>query len=416
MPDGRPLLGLALALGLVFASTPVAIRVAARFEFYDKPAGYKGHARPTPYLGGLPVVTAFIAVLLLLTTDWSRSLPLIAGVGVLWTVGTIDDRRNLGPGIRVAFEVAIAAVVFAAGLGWDLGAGPVIDLAATILWVVAVVNALNLFDNMDGAASSIALVISAGVAVAGVVSDDLWLAVAGAALPGACGGFLPHNLRSPARIFLGDGGSMPIGFAVAVLVMAGAGGSAPAWQAFAVGVLLVGIPALDTALVIVSRRRRGVPLLQGGRDHLTHRAIRRLHTARAVAFALGGTQAVLAALALVAAGQSSALLVAMVALYLAGAATAIVVLDREAPAAVAVAPAEASEPAARAVPAWLCVDAVLAFALGCLAGIAPFFDGYYAQKVWAPVGLVLIVLATAAWIARPARVGLAGGAVLGGAA
>src|SRR3954454_1709680 len=330
MADGRPLIGLALALGLVFATTPVAIRVAARFEFYDKPVGYKGHAAPTPYLGGAAVVAGFVAVLLVLAADSSRSLPLVGGVLLLWAVGTVDDRRSLGPGIRLGIEAALAAVVFALGLRWDLGAGPLVDLLATIVWVIAVVNALNLFDNMDGAAGSIAAVISAAVAALALGSHDIWLAVAGAALAGACMGFLPHNLRSPARIFLGDGGSMPIGFALAVLVMAAAGTSAPAWQAFAIGVLLVGIPALDTALVIVSRRRRGVPVFQGGRDHLTHRALRRLHTARAVAFALGGTQAVLAALALVAAGQSSALLVAMVALYLAGAATAIVVLDRQA--------------------------------------------------------------------------------------
>src|SRR5919199_1827079 len=110
-----------------------------------------------------------------------------------------------------------------------LALGGAADLALTIVWVVAVVNAFNLFDNMDGAASTMALVVSAGVVGMGVVHDDTWLAVAAATLCGACLGFLPHNLASPARIFLGDGGSMPVGFAVAALVMNGSAEAVPGW-------------------------------------------------------------------------------------------------------------------------------------------------------------------------------------------
>ena len=100
---------------------------------------------------------------------------------------------------------------------------------------------------MDGAASVMALVVCAASSAIGLVQGDAWLAIAGAALCGACLGFLPHNLASPARIFLGDGGSMPIGFAVAALVMVGSADAVPAWQALVVGLLLVGVPALDTA-------------------------------------------------------------------------------------------------------------------------------------------------------------------------
>ncbi len=97
-----------------------------------------------------------------------------------------------------------------------------------------------------------------------MVRGDAWLAVGAASLGGACLGFLPRNLSFPARIFLGDGGSMPMGFAVAVLVMVAASTSAVAWRSLLVALLLVGIPALDTSLVIVSRRRRGVSILKGG--------------------------------------------------------------------------------------------------------------------------------------------------------
>ena len=184
-----------------------------------------------------------------------------------------------------------------------------------MLWVVAVVNAFNLFDNMDGAASSMACVVAGALAVLGIANGDTWLSVVAAALCGACAGFLPHNLTSPARIFLGDGGSMPIGFAVAALAMIGVGDAAREWQSLAMGLLFVGVPALDTGLVVVSRRRRGLSILTGGRDHLTHRARQRLRTARAVAITLGGAQAVISALALVAIrGGSAAVVLAVVVL------------------------------------------------------------------------------------------------------
>jgi UDP-GlcNAc:undecaprenyl-phosphate GlcNAc-1-phosphate transferase len=399
------LLGLGFATALVFWGTPVAIRVAARLNFYDKPSGYKGHSAPTPYLGGAPVVIAFVAVLAILTSDWQRTLPVAGGVIALWGLGTLDDKRSVSPLVRVLAESLLATVLYAAGDGWKLGGGDALGLIVTILWVVAVVNALNLFDNMDGAASSIALVISAGVAVTGAVQGDVWLAVAAAGLCGACLGFLPHNLAKPARIFLGDGGSMPLGFAVASLVMLAAGNTGPAWQALAMGLLLVGVPALDTCLVIVSRTRRGVSILTAGRDHLTHRTLQRLRTTRAVAVALGSVQAILATLALLASRQSSELLVLVVLLYLVGAAIAIVAFDRRGhDPATAPAAAPAATPAVAAAatrPRWLNPELAVLAVLGVGAGISPFFGGFYDQTIWAPIGLALLVLLTAVAIARP---------------
>ena len=249
---------------------------------------------------------------------------------MLWAVGTIDDRRSVTPANRVAVEFGLATMLWSADLGWSLGLGPAVDLLATVVWVVAVVNAFNLFDNMDGASSTMASVVAGAVAVLGLVQSDVWLVATGAALCGACLGFLPRNLSRPsARIFLGDGGSMPIGFAIAALVMIGASASAAEWQALVMGLLLVGVPALDTCLVVVSRRRRGISVLTGGRDHLTHRTQARLRTVRASVAALGAGQALLAALALVAVEGGSRLLVPLVLVYLVAMAALIAVLDAE---------------------------------------------------------------------------------------
>src|SRR3954468_18211473 len=261
MPIGLlALAALALPLVVAYAVTPVAIRVAGRLNFYDHPAGYKGHGHPTPYLGGAAVVGAFVVAALVVAGQPHRTVPVVVGMLVLWVVGTVDDRVGLSPWLRLAVEAVLAVGLWALDLGWDLGLGPGVDLVVTVVWIAAVVNAFNLFDNMDGAASTIAASAAAGTALLGIVIGDRWLTVAAAGLCGACLGFLPHNLSSPAKIFLGDGGSMPIGFGIASLVMIGSAGAASEWQARAMGLLFVATPAVDPCLVMFSRRRRGAPL------------------------------------------------------------------------------------------------------------------------------------------------------------
>src|SRR5215203_5021461 len=147
----RLLTGLSLAVAVVYAATPVAIRVAHRFEFFDQPVGYKAHGTPTPYLGGAAVVSGFVVAVALLSGDWGRTVPLLGGTLIMWAVGTWDDRRPVMPLMRVVVELALAALIWQLGFGWELGAGAGVDLAVTAIWVVAVVNAFNLFDNMDGA-------------------------------------------------------------------------------------------------------------------------------------------------------------------------------------------------------------------------------------------------------------------------
>lgn len=409
------MLGLALAVAATYGVTPVAIRIADRLQFYDKPVGYKGHARPTPYLGGAAVMSGFVLAMLLAAGDWRKTVPLVGGVALLWTVGTIDDRRTVSPVVRVVTEIVLAAVIWASGLGWDLHLGGAVDLALTCLWVLAVVNAFNLFDNMDGAASTMALVVSAGAALIGVVRRDAWLAVGAASLGGACLGFLPRNLSPPARIFLGDGGSMPLGFAVAVLVMAAASTSPVAWQSLLVALLLVGIPALDTSLVIVSRRRRGVSILTGGQDHLTHRTRRFLPSARAVALSLGAIQAVVSVVAVLASKGGTSFLVISAILYVLAAAGAIVLLEGQ----------KVEEFGTHADPATCetqtpgdsrAGSACLAL-LGLGAGLSPFFFAYYDASAWVPIGLGLVTASAVAVVARPMRptgpTALALGSVLG---
>ncbi|MHB1467669.1 MAG: glycosyltransferase family 4 protein, partial [Solirubrobacteraceae bacterium] len=423
-------IGLALAALLVYTATPVAIAVANRMGFFDVPSGYKAHRQPTPYLGGAAVMAGF-AVAVALAGDWQKTAPLLGGVAVLWLVGTVDDRRTVSPWLRLIVEFALAWLIWKAGLGWRLHMGGAVDLAMTCVWIVGVINAFNLFDNMDGAASTMALAVSAGAAILGVVESDTWLAVGAASLGGACLGFLPRNL-APARIFLGDGGSMPVGFVAAVLVMVAASASVGAWQSLLVALLLVGLPALDTTLVIVSRRRRGVAVMSGGKDHITHRARLFMPGARSVALTLGGAQAVVSVIAVLAAEGGSSFVVVAAILYTLAGLAAIAVLEgrgvgeeQRHPTAPLDAPSsgDASPPSARrrtprtptraGSPLGLAVIA----ALGLGAGLSPFFFAYYDASVWAPIGLGLVLACAIAVVARPpvlrAPAALAIGGVLG---
>ncbi|HET9101802.1 MAG TPA: O-antigen ligase family protein [Solirubrobacteraceae bacterium] len=398
-----------VGLALAYATTPFAISTARRLAFYDVPFGYKGHRAPTPYLGGAAVMAAFIVALLLGVPDQAaRTLPLLAGVAVMFILGTIDDRRTVSPQLRVVVELALGALLAADGLGWRLGSGGVLDAVITGVWVVGVVNAFNLFDNMDGAASSMALVVSIGICALGVVTGDVWVAAGSAALAGACLGFLPHNLCSPARIFLGDGGSMPLGFAVAVLAANAARSAEPSSLALLVGFLLVGVPALDTTLVIISRRRRGISVLTGGRDHLTHRTRQRLGTPRRVALALGAAQAIVSAVVILASREGSATLVYIVLAFAVFGACAIVALEDAIPsdadrsggrAAAAVDGSVPGRSRTRHLPAACLI------VIGLGAGLSPLLSAYYDPGLWVPIGLVLVVAAAMAMIARPRRFG-----------
>ena len=293
-------LAFALAAILVLGLTPLVARLAVRTGFLDQPVGYKQHGRATPYLGGSAVLVAFLVPALL----WGGLSDRFAFVGLgavaLWIVGTVDDRVNLSPHLRVAVEALAGVGLWAGDLGWTVFSSNVLNLLLTVVWVIGVVNAFNLMDNLDGATGTVAAAVAVGIGAFALRHDDVELAGYAWALAGACAGFLRYNLARPARIFLGDGGSMPLGFIAAAGAMAAATGSHIGAAALPCAALVVGLVILDTTLVVISRRRRGISLLTGGRDHLTHRLLAMTGSPQAVAAMLGVLQLGLCAVALTA--------------------------------------------------------------------------------------------------------------------
>jgi len=301
------------------AATPLAIRIATRTGFLDRPVGYKAHAAATPYLGGAAVLAGFLAGALIYGAFGESDLtPIFVGAAILWLVGTIDDRLLLGPRVRVLAVALAAAILWQGDLGWTLFANDLANLAVTVLWVLGIVNAFNLMDNLDGAAATVAGASAAGIALLAAYEGPEVVTALGVAVCGACAGFLHFNLTRPARIFMGDGGSMLLGFLVAALAMAVWRLNGMAGTAFLPAILLVGVPIFDMTMVIVSRLRRGAPVYKGGRDHTTHRLLPMIGSTWAVALTLGLVQGALslAAISLMDASKNAMLAGAGVAFLL----------------------------------------------------------------------------------------------------
>ena len=286
----------ALAVAVTMLATPLARRLAISVSFYDHPLGYKGHLRSTPYLGGAAVMAGFVVASTAfgVTTDYTR---VVAFALLLLAVGTLDDRVGLGVALRLAAQLAAATGLWAVNLGWTILPGDTANFILTIFWVVGITNAFNLMDNLDGAAGTVGAVCLAGGGALALTLGDSGLAVLAFAGCGACTGFLPYNLARPSRIFLGDGGSTAVGLIVACTIMAIPDGALD-WTLLLASVPLVGLPILDTTLVVISRYRRGAPILSGARDHLTHRLLGVLRSERRVSLALALSQAALCALTL----------------------------------------------------------------------------------------------------------------------
>lgn len=316
-----------LALIATALVVPVAIWVANRLGLLDHPKGWKHHQQATPYLGGAALLCGFsIAALTFVGGFRSLGWLLLCSIG-LCVLGTLDDHRDLTATARLLATAAAAVVLWKVGLGWAVFASGAANLLMTVLWVVAIVNAINLLDLLDGAtASTVAACVAACAAVAGVFSDTS-IAVLALALCGACLGFLRYNLHRPSAIFLGDGGTMPLGLLTAVLIETLSWGRTDGLSAVVGAILLCGLPIFDMTFRIFSRLRRGDTLLTAGPDSIANWLRARMPSARWVAFALGLTQATLGSIAVLATdmGSASLLIAGLCALVLGG--SLMVLLD-----------------------------------------------------------------------------------------
>lgn len=253
-------------------SVPLARRIALSLGVTDKPAPGKMHRAPTPYLGGVAIGAGALAAALLsaqVMVGWSRvSLAVLAGGLLMALVGLVDDLRNLSPLVKLLPEAVAASIIVAAGVHVQLFDSP-LDWVVTVIWIVVITNSFNLLDNMDGAAGTVGAITAVAMVVAAGLEGQIIVGGLGAVVAGACLGFLPYNWH-PARIFMGDAGSLFLGYVLSVL------GIALRFDAGrlegVVGIMLLAGPCVfDTSLVVLSRRLAGRPITVGGTDHTSHR-------------------------------------------------------------------------------------------------------------------------------------------------
>lgn len=286
------------AVGLALVGTPVLRRLATATGFVDHPAPRKSHRRPIPYLGGIAIIGSVLVALLFESRAAPEVAVLMAGAAGLGAMGLLDDDRTVDPRFRFLAETLAAVLAVAVGVRIHATGVEGLDILITIVWIVGVTNAINLLDNMDALAAGVSSVTALSVFALAILGRQPVVATLAAAVVGACLGFLAYN-RPPASIFMGDAGSLFLGFVLGILTINVSPAVFPP-VSFLIPILLLAIPVLDTTVVTLARLRRGRPVSQGGRDHLSHRlATRGLSRRTAVAVLIGcecvlGTLAVLA--------------------------------------------------------------------------------------------------------------------------
>jgi UDP-GlcNAc:undecaprenyl-phosphate GlcNAc-1-phosphate transferase len=265
------------SLALTLLLTPMALRYALHQGALDRPSEIKAQPSPVPYFGGLAITVAFTAVVLgaaVVHPPVGRLHQLVAillTALVLAVMGLVDDLRGLGPYVRLAVEALAGVVVWRFAEPITLVDVTFVDLALTMLWVVAVTNAFNMLDNMDGLSAGTASIAAVTIFAIAASNGQFLVATLAIALAGCAAGFLRSNFH-PARIYMGDAGSLFIGFLLAVLAVK-LRFDAPTNVTFFVPVLALGVPLFDMVLVTVNRLVHGRNPLSGGRDHTSHRLV-----------------------------------------------------------------------------------------------------------------------------------------------
>ena len=325
MPDN--VLAFMIALGMALVLTPGVIAFARRTGALDKPDARKVHAHPIPRIGGIGIYAAFMVSILVqlifvdLSPEFMMSLiGLMVGGTIVVAIGIIDDYCDLPAKVKLLGQIVAAAVlVIAFDVRIDFITDPLGDfiylewfaIPATIFWVVGLTNTVNLIDGLDGLAAGVSSIAAITIFLVAMEEGIPFVAMMTAALAGAAVGFLYYNFN-PARIFMGDTGSMFLGFMLAGISVVGAVKSA-ATIALIVPILALGLPILDTTFAIVRRARNHRPIFKPDKGHLHHRLLAHGFTQKQAVLLMYVVSALfgLCALALTAVSTQAAILIVL---------------------------------------------------------------------------------------------------------
>ena len=290
-PEARsPITACVVAAVAAIVTTGLVRAAASRLGFVSSPRGERFTHRATPLGGGIAIVASILGAWLLITgspvPDIATSTVLLAALALM-VLGLVDDARDISPQLKLIVELALAGTLVwvyetarsdpTASLplpGVGLPLEPItLRVPLTVLWIVLMTNAVNLLDNMDGLAGGVAAVAAGFIAVLAGSSGDPSTAIAAATVAGACAGYLCWNFP-PARIYMGDAGSLPLGFLLAALAARGSQGDASSLLVVLGGpALMLAVPLFDTGFVALLRQLHGRSMFEGGKDHTSHRLV-----------------------------------------------------------------------------------------------------------------------------------------------
>lgn len=268
-----PWIGGVCALICTLLLTPLVIRLAHRKNWIAQPKADRWHEKPTALMGGIALyasATIVVALFLLFEVPW----PVWLGASIMFVTGFVDDLKTIRPGGKLVAQVIATGLLLYAGYAFGNVLPFWVYVPLTFFWTIGITNAINLLDNMDGLASGIsgiaALILAIFAGLSGNMAGfSLAMVIAGVAL-----GFLFFNFK-PARVFMGDSGSMFLGYTIAslaIMIQQDAPSSNP-FAVYLVSILVMAIPIFDTTLVTIVRTLAGRSISQGGRDHSSHRLV-----------------------------------------------------------------------------------------------------------------------------------------------
>ncbi|MCD4689870.1 undecaprenyl/decaprenyl-phosphate alpha-N-acetylglucosaminyl 1-phosphate transferase [bacterium] len=265
----------ALSMLAVLALTPALRSLATRLRFLDHPNRIKIHKSPTPLMGGIAVALASLAsaaaALALVQYPYSaRIVGFLAGGLIVVILGLADDANGMRPAVKLTGQATAAAVMILSGGVHGLPLHPVLGFCLALIWMVGLMNAFNFLDNMDGITSGLAAIATFGIFTLALGHGQTLTAIAAISVAGGTLGFLRYNFN-PASIFLGDAGSLFLGYVVGGLSLRAVSYAGADSTALLIPVLMLGYPIFDATLVTVARLAEGRDVAVGGKDHSSHR-------------------------------------------------------------------------------------------------------------------------------------------------
>ena len=271
-----------LALAISFACTPAVRMLAIKIKAVDVPKDNRRmHKVPIPRMGGLAIFAGFLVSVLFFVPLGTEFRSILIGALILVVLGIIDDIVALKPKTKFAGQIIAALIPALSGVSIHGIVNPfvpgqystlgIFSIPLTVIWIVGITNAVNFIDGLDGLACGVSAIATVTMFIIAVLFGEIYIALMMAALAGACLGFLPYNMN-PAKIFMGDTGSMFLGYILATVSIQGLF-KFYAVISFAVPFILLGLPIFDTGFAIVRRLLKGQSPLQADRGHVHHRLI-----------------------------------------------------------------------------------------------------------------------------------------------